>query len=100
MIKPLSFLQSVRFLCLVTTLSRIAFAQEPTTTAFLHANLISMESDSVAPNQTVLVVEGKIASVGADGSVAVPANARLIDATGKYLLPGLTDMHAHVYEPE
>ena len=45
----------------------------------------------------VLVVRGKkIEAVGTDGSVDVPANARVVDATGKILMPGIVDTHSHI----
>lgn len=69
-------------------------------TAFVHAHLISMEKEGVLDNRTVVVSGEKITAVGADGAVAIPAGATVIDAAGKYLLPGLADMHVHVHEPE
>lgn len=45
----------------------------------------------------VLVVRGtKIEAVGPEGSVSVPANARVVDATGKILMPGIIDTHSHI----
>lgn len=45
---------------------------------------------------TVVVVGDHIAAVGADGEVPIPADAEVVDASGKALLPGLWDMHVHV----
>lgn len=47
----------------------------------------------VIPKGSVLVRDGRIAAVGSD--VPVPPGARVIDATGKYLMPGIVDAHAH-----
>jgi imidazolonepropionase-like amidohydrolase len=56
--------------------------------------------DSVAgkyvPNQAVLIADGKVAEVGAAGSIKAPAGATVIDGKGKTLLPGLWDSHQHV----
>nr|NUR37240.1 amidohydrolase family protein [Sphingomonas sp.] len=56
--------------------------------------------DSVAgrylPNRAVLISDGKIAAMGAAGSVKAPAGATVIDGRGKTLLPGLWDSHQHV----
>ena len=56
--------------------------------------------DSVAgeyrPDQAVLISDGKIAAVGAAGTLSAPAGAIVIDGTGKTLLPGLWDAHLHV----
>ena len=56
--------------------------------------------DSVAgkylPNRAVLIADGKVAQVGAAGSIKAPAGATVIDGRGKTLLPGLWDSHQHV----
>ena len=56
--------------------------------------------DSVAgryvPNRAVLISEGKVAAVGAAGSIKAPAGATVIDGHGKTLVPGLWDSHQHV----
>jgi imidazolonepropionase-like amidohydrolase len=56
--------------------------------------------DSVAgrylPNRAVLIAGGKVAAVGAAGSIKAPAGATVIDGRGKTLLPGLWDSHQHV----
>lgn len=56
--------------------------------------------DSVAgkylPDRAVLIADGKVAQVGAAGSIKAPAEATVIDGKGKTLLPGLWDSHQHV----
>ena len=47
--------------------------------------------------QTVLIADGRITGVGDDGTVAVPPNATVINARGRYVMPALWDMHTHVY---
>ena len=64
--------------------------------AFVHANLFDTETAESRPNSTVVVSGNKIAAVGADQQVAIPAGAEIIDATGKTLMPGLWDMHVHL----
>src|SRR5207237_7166563 len=63
---------------------------------FVHANLFDSESQQIQPNRTVVITGNRITAVGADGKVALPANAETIDASGKTLTPGLWDMHVHV----
>lgn len=60
-----------------------------------NVNVIPMDKEHVLTNQTVLVENGKIKAIGK--KVKLPENSYLIDGTGKYLIPGLTDMHAHLY---
>ncbi|MGC2198501.1 MAG: amidohydrolase family protein [Terriglobales bacterium] len=48
-------------------------------------------------DQTVIVKDGRITEIGPSQSVKLPADARRIDAKGKYLIPGLTDAHVHLY---
>jgi imidazolonepropionase-like amidohydrolase/predicted negative regulator of RcsB-dependent stress response len=70
------------------------------TTAFVHANVVPMDSDRVLHDQTVVVTAGKIRAIGPSGSTATPRGARRIDCAGGWLTPGLADMHVHVYAPE
>jgi imidazolonepropionase-like amidohydrolase len=65
-------------------------------TAFVNVAVIPMDTERVLPSQTVLIEQGWITAVGPAGQVKVPAGATRIDGQGKYLLPGLADMHAHV----
>lgn len=64
--------------------------------AFVNVNVIPMDRDRVIERQTVIVLDGRIAAMGPAASVAVPAGARRIEAGGKYLIPGLAEMHAHI----
>lgn len=71
-------------------------AQENHPTVFIHANLIPMTSEIVLPDQTVVVQGKKITAVGPDNHTDIPQNARLIDCSNAYLMPGLADMHMHL----
>jgi imidazolonepropionase-like amidohydrolase len=66
------------------------------TTAFIGVNVIPMDRERVLLNQTVVVRDGLIAEVGDAKKVKVPKDAQRIDAKGKYLVPGLVDMHTHL----
>jgi imidazolonepropionase-like amidohydrolase len=50
------------------------------------------------PDQTVLVRGTRVVQVGPSGRVRVPAGARVVDGRGRFLLPGLWDMHVHLSE--
>jgi imidazolonepropionase-like amidohydrolase len=63
---------------------------------FKSVNVIPMDKEVVLKNQDVLIRNGIIAEIGDHGKVKHSKNALQIDATGKYLMPGLAEMHAHV----
>jgi imidazolonepropionase-like amidohydrolase len=64
--------------------------------AFVNVNVIPMDRERVLHNQTVIVRNGLIAEIGDAKRVKVPKTARRIDGAGKFLIPGLTDMHVHL----
>ena len=78
-----------------------ALAQDPALSAsqhptvFQNVSLISMVDDSVENGRTVLVRDGRIAAIGATADIAIPAGARVVDGSGRFLMPGLTDAHVH-----
>ncbi len=74
------------------------FAQsgKPDVVAFLHANVVPMDSERVLVDHTVVVSKGRIVALGPSSSVPVPRSAFRVDATGKYLIPALCDMHVHL----
>jgi imidazolonepropionase-like amidohydrolase len=63
---------------------------------FNRVNVIPMDSEQVLTEQRVVVRNGRISAIGPAASIAVPDAAVRIEAKGKYLLPGLAEMHAHV----
>ncbi|HEX8456418.1 MAG TPA: amidohydrolase family protein [Pyrinomonadaceae bacterium] len=67
---------------------------------FTHVTVIDMTGAPPKPDMTVVVSGGRIAALGKTGSVRVPRGAQVIDASGKFLLPGLWDMHFHLHEVE
>ncbi len=74
-----------------------AYAQAPATdVAFVGVNVIPMDSERVLQDQTVIVRNGRIEQIGPSAQVSVPDSATRIDGRGKFLLPGLADMHIHV----
>lgn len=60
--------------------------------AIRNATIITITRGDI-PNGTIVVRGGKITAVGAN--VAVPAGVRVIDGTGKYVMPGIIDAHSH-----
>lgn len=69
---------------------------DPGAVAFVGVNVIPMDRERVLADQTVVVRGGRIAEVGPRASVRVPQGAQVVQAAGKYLMPGLAEMHAHI----
>ena len=63
--------------------------------AVVHAAVLEPSTGVLERGQTVLVSGDRIVAVGPDGALAVPAEARTVDAHGRTLLPGLVDSHVH-----
>ena len=64
--------------------------------AFANVNVIPMDSERVLEDQTVIVNDGKIELIGSSDRIEVPGGALIVDGRGKYLMPGLVDMHVHI----
>lgn len=71
---------------------------DQTLTAFTHVNLVPMTAEIVLEDQTVLVAGGRIDQIGPATALRLPPCTTIIDGQGAYLLPGLADMHVHIYE--
>jgi len=68
-------------------------------TAFTHVNVIPMTGETLLPDYTVLIKDGKVFKMAPSSKLKVKKKAKAIDATGKYLIPGLAEMHAHIPTP-
>jgi imidazolonepropionase-like amidohydrolase len=65
-------------------------------TAFVGVSVLPMDRDAVLADQTVVVADGKIVSVAPAATAQVPAGALKVDGKGKFLMPGLGELHAHI----
>ena len=88
---------------LVLLLARAMAAQEsalpsPSATeiVFKNVSVVSMADERVESDRTVVVRGDRIVSIGAGDRIAVPPGAIVIDGTGRFLMPGLTDAHVHL----
>ena len=84
------------FVLLVVLVSgpAIVAAQEPVL-VITHVNLIDATGSPVQGDMTVIVEGKRISQIGKSGATPVPKTARVVDGRGKYLIPGLWDMHVH-----
>ena len=83
-------------LCVVMVSLFCALTGLGQTVAFVGVNVIPMDHERVFANQTVVVRDGRIADIGDARKVKVPSDAVRVDGRGKYLMPGLVDMHTHL----
>jgi imidazolonepropionase-like amidohydrolase len=89
--KPSVFLVGVALMLFV--------ALEPSSAqdlAFIGVNVVPMDRNGTLNNQTVIVQDGRIAAVGPVASTRVPDGALRFEGRGKYLMPGLGEMHGHI----
>ena len=66
-------------------------------TIFHDVNLVPMTGDTVLQNQTVIVQGDRIVDIGPSATIKLPKNSTVIAGNGRYLMPGLADMHIHTY---
>jgi imidazolonepropionase-like amidohydrolase len=83
----LSFLLSLSFVLANTA------GAEFKTLAFTHVTVIDATGAAPRPERTVLITDDRITSIS---EAPLPNDARVIDARGKFLIPGLCDMHVHL----
>jgi imidazolonepropionase-like amidohydrolase len=57
--------------------------------------VIDVRTGTLQPNSVVVIENGRISRVGPAGQFQPPAGATMVDATGKFVMPGLWDSHAH-----
>jgi imidazolonepropionase-like amidohydrolase len=98
--RPESRRQFLPFWCLAMRLLRVllcfllAVPAIADTVVFRNVSVVSMTSPKVLENQNVIIRDGRIESISAIAKA--PKGATVIDGTGRFLMPGLADMHAHV----
>ena len=63
------------------------------------ARIITMKGDEVIERGDIVVTDNRIVAVGPKGKVQTPAGAKVIDVTGKTIMPGFVDVHAHMWAP-
>ncbi len=83
--------------CLLLVIASIASGVATAdVTAFVNVNVIPMSDKRVITQQTVIVRDGVIGTIGDVDEVPVPEEALVVDGTDRFLIPGLAEMHAHV----
>jgi imidazolonepropionase-like amidohydrolase len=68
--------------------------------AIEHVTVVPMDAERVLPDHTVVVEGRRITALGPSAQVTPPAGAQRIDGRGRFLIPGLAEMHAHFPSPQ
>ena len=66
------------------------------TTVFVGVHVIPMDSERILKDQIVIIRDGIISEMGTEDEVQIPDSCQIVMAFGKYLMPGLSDMHVHI----
>src|SRR5260370_3196185 len=65
-----------------------------------HVTVIDATVAAAKPEMTVVITSDRITELGPTNKVRIPRDAQVVDATGKFLIPGLWDMHVHLFGKE
>jgi formylmethanofuran dehydrogenase subunit A len=91
-------MKRLAFLCLI--LVGTSRAQSSQTMLVLRGGtLINLVSGKEIPDTTVVIRGERIEEIGAEGSTTIPDGAQVVEARGKWIVPGLIDSHVHVDTP-
>ncbi len=85
-------------LLLLTILLPIILIAQTKPLVFTRGTVINMVDAKPKTDMTVIVEGNRITSIGKSSKIRVPKNAQVIDASGKFLIPGLWDMHVHALQ--
>lgn len=80
------------------TVLRLTPQPPPMLLAIIHVTVIDVSGGEAATDQTVIIKGERISHLGKTGEVAIPRDARTVDAGGKFVIPGLWDMHVHTLQ--
>jgi imidazolonepropionase-like amidohydrolase len=75
-------------------------SEDADTLALTHALVVDGTGGPVKTDQTIIIIKGKISDVGAGSSVRIPTAAKIIDCSGKTIIPGMIMMHEHLFYGE
>src|SRR5262245_37585399 len=74
--------------------------EAPRPLVFTHVTVLDMTGAPARPDMAVVIAGWRITELGRSDGVEVPPGAQVVDATGKFLIPGLWDMHVHWFHQD
>ncbi len=89
-----SWLASLVLLCLPTRQEGAA----PPALVLRDVSVLDVERGALVPGRALLVQDGRVARIAPAAELVVPAGAQLIEGRGRCVIPGLMDLHVHLYE--
>lgn len=95
---PFHFDSLKRVLFLLSAITLLSSCSKPSNPvlAITHVTLIDATGAPSQPDMTLLITDQRIAAIASSKSISIPPNAQIVDASGKFLIPGLADMHVHL----
>lgn len=97
-------MKTIARLSLILFCSSFLLAQQRTSSrqvlVFTHVTVIDATGAEAKHNLTVVIRDGRIAALGRSGKIRLAKSAQVVDASGKFLIPGLWDMHVHEWNKE
>ena len=94
-VRPKRFIALLGFATLAACAESPAPPSEPASLAIVGAQLIDGTGGDPVPDSVIVIRDGRVQAAGPRDTTAVPQGAEIIDATGKTIIPGLVDLHAH-----
>lgn len=95
-----TYLSLIMVLCLLTLSCSESQSQTDSSqeshVVFTGVNVVTMEDEEILRNMDVHIKGDRIETISSVGEIEIPAGAEVIDGNGKYLMPGLAEMHGHV----
>ena len=84
------------FYCLISFSVK---SQNQQASAVIHANVVNVITGKIDPDQTILIDSGRIVAVGPTNKIKIPVKTKtILDAKGKFLMPGMVDAHIHFFQ--
>lgn len=105
-IRP-AYMQKYLVTAILLFFSHLSFEQtgqnssitKPTTAiCILHASIVNVVTGKIDVDQAIIINSSRITDVGPSNSITAPPNATVIDASGQFVMPGMTDAHIHFFQ--